>query len=442
MTTYVLLEQEAWFEDEITFVSTYLRPGESAIDVGANFGLYTTAMAQAVGPGGRIFAFEPASETAVLLRATVQRNHLRHVVVHQAAVSDHRGQARLQSGSSPELSAITNLDTGSSPSELVQLVTLDEDVPRSAGSGIALLKLDAEGHELQVGRGARQIIAEDEPLILFEIKHGPAFEYGFLEFLESMGWSFYRLAPGMNLLVPFTRNAVDGFQLNVFACSKRKAAELQKRGLLASCAIAPTSAAPRALTSQLYPFGQQPEPGTPYALALDHYASAQQTELEPGQRLGHMEEAFRQAQAAGRQNSLARRITTARIAADLGFRSVAVSALNEALPALTAAPFVAPDEPCLSPASTVGAPTANAEFFRIAALETFERLRAFSSLFSGAKSLPFVEYLCSQPGIGPEMHRRNQLLRMISGQKMKPQPSAKLSQESPANVNAWFWRGQ
>ena len=47
-TTYILLEQETWFEDEVNFVRSYLRRGECAIDVGANFGVYTTVMAEAL----------------------------------------------------------------------------------------------------------------------------------------------------------------------------------------------------------------------------------------------------------------------------------------------------------------------------------------------------------------------------------------------------------
>ncbi len=58
-TTYVLLEQEDWFEDEIRFVRRWLRPGMRAVDVGASYGVYTTAMARAVGPEGRVWAFEP-----------------------------------------------------------------------------------------------------------------------------------------------------------------------------------------------------------------------------------------------------------------------------------------------------------------------------------------------------------------------------------------------
>jgi len=54
VTTYVLIEQEDWFEREIAFVRRLLQPGMRVIDIGANYGTYTLTMAQAVTPNGQI----------------------------------------------------------------------------------------------------------------------------------------------------------------------------------------------------------------------------------------------------------------------------------------------------------------------------------------------------------------------------------------------------
>ena len=67
ITTYVLLEQETWFEKELSFLSRWLKPGMTAIDVGANLGVYALPMARLVGPQGHIFAYEPGSEARRLL---------------------------------------------------------------------------------------------------------------------------------------------------------------------------------------------------------------------------------------------------------------------------------------------------------------------------------------------------------------------------------------
>src|SRR6516225_1120287 len=68
ITTYVLLEQETWFEKELNFLSRWLKPGMTAIDVGANLGVYALPIARLVGPNGRVFAYEPGSEARGLLK--------------------------------------------------------------------------------------------------------------------------------------------------------------------------------------------------------------------------------------------------------------------------------------------------------------------------------------------------------------------------------------
>src|SRR5438105_44340 len=75
ITTYVLQEQRDWFEDEIRFLRRLIQPGQKAIDIGANVGVYALTLARLVGPTGRIWAFEPASATANLLAAGVAANN-------------------------------------------------------------------------------------------------------------------------------------------------------------------------------------------------------------------------------------------------------------------------------------------------------------------------------------------------------------------------------
>jgi hypothetical protein len=74
ITAYVLLEQERWFEKEIDFLRHWLQPGMTAIDVGANLGVYSLPMVRLVGPGGNVFAYEPGSETRALLERSRELN--------------------------------------------------------------------------------------------------------------------------------------------------------------------------------------------------------------------------------------------------------------------------------------------------------------------------------------------------------------------------------
>jgi len=86
LTPYVLLEQERWFESEIDFISSWLRPGMRVIDVGANHGVYTVPMADLVGPSGAVWAFEPCQMTFNLLRQTARHNRMANTTVIKAAV--------------------------------------------------------------------------------------------------------------------------------------------------------------------------------------------------------------------------------------------------------------------------------------------------------------------------------------------------------------------
>src|SRR6516162_2191352 len=87
MSTYVLLEQEAWFEKEPTFLRRWLKPGMTAIDIGANLGVYALPMARLVGPNGRVFAYEPGSEARGLLKESRDINVASNLEIFDLALS-------------------------------------------------------------------------------------------------------------------------------------------------------------------------------------------------------------------------------------------------------------------------------------------------------------------------------------------------------------------
>jgi hypothetical protein len=86
ITTYVLLEQESWFEKALGFLSRWLKRGMTAIDIGANLGVYSLPMARLVGPEGRVFAYEPGSEA----RSLLARSRAINAAARQGAWNAHR----------------------------------------------------------------------------------------------------------------------------------------------------------------------------------------------------------------------------------------------------------------------------------------------------------------------------------------------------------------
>jgi FkbM family methyltransferase len=140
------------------------------VDVGANKGAYLYWMRRAVGPAGSVYAFEPQPGLARYLESVRGRMGWENVSVREIALSDSAGRRILHvpgwenlPGASLEASAAA----GSSERDReVETDTLDRQLE---GAGrIAFLKVDVEGHELPVFRGATRILSAFRPTLLFE----------------------------------------------------------------------------------------------------------------------------------------------------------------------------------------------------------------------------------------------------------------------------------
>jgi FkbM family methyltransferase len=130
-------------------------------DIGANAGIYSLA-ALAVRPDAVVHAFEPTPEIAGRLRATARLNALDHLHVHQAAVSWKNGTATLKrfrgDFDTNEGMNFISEDAANSQGEMVDTVSLDSfSIDHSIGS-VDLLKIDVQGHEHLVLKGAEQLI--------------------------------------------------------------------------------------------------------------------------------------------------------------------------------------------------------------------------------------------------------------------------------------------
>lgn len=146
-----------------------LRPGDSVVDVGANYGVVSLLAADLVGPGGVVHAFEPQPHVAALLRRSVLRNGFTHLHVHEFALSEADAALELRipvgnlGGASlsrvPGAGSSIKVDVRHSGTVLAEL-----DPP-----AIRLLKVDIEGHEAEFLRGGRDFLRRCPPdAILFE----------------------------------------------------------------------------------------------------------------------------------------------------------------------------------------------------------------------------------------------------------------------------------
>ena len=176
---------------EIRALVAAIRPGEAAVDAGAHKGAYLPWLSRAAGSDGRVFAFEPQPDLAVYLERICRAASLGNVRVEPLGVSDAAGKRRLhvpgKDGPSPGASFEEAVAAGSAgrdvPASVVALDAYLAGEPRR----LAALKVDVEGHELAVFRGARGRIERDAPLVVFESEARHAGEDGVAAALSFFG---------------------------------------------------------------------------------------------------------------------------------------------------------------------------------------------------------------------------------------------------------------
>ena len=151
-----------------------LRTGDHVVDVGANLGLHTSALARAVGPRGRVVAVEPLDELAERLERNVELNGLSNVQVVRQGVSSASGRAVIfvpPAGASNRGEASLH-DRGIGALQRdVDVTTVDSLVEARRLGRLRLVKIDVEGHEVAVLRGARECLRHHRPVVVFE--HDP-----------------------------------------------------------------------------------------------------------------------------------------------------------------------------------------------------------------------------------------------------------------------------
>ena len=146
-----------------------LEPGDVVLDVGANVGVYTAVAARLVGPEGSVLALEPLPFPRQALMELVRRNGFTQVRVLPLAAGASQGSMQLHV--TPGASGLTSAYARGNASERVDVerTTLDAVVHNSGGPPPRLIKIDVEGFEFDVIKGATSLLTtENPPLVLFE----------------------------------------------------------------------------------------------------------------------------------------------------------------------------------------------------------------------------------------------------------------------------------
>jgi FkbM family methyltransferase len=163
---------DAYERSETKFIARIVQPGDSVVDAGANIGFHTVHMAKLAGPGGHVDAFEPLDYLADALDASIEENEFGAIVrVHRLALDERDGLRSLRHAPRTVNFGGGHLaPDGPVPPDhadvLVPTARLDDVL---AGRRCRFIKLDVEGAEPRVVRGAIATLANEKPVILAEL---------------------------------------------------------------------------------------------------------------------------------------------------------------------------------------------------------------------------------------------------------------------------------
>jgi FkbM family methyltransferase len=179
----------------------WLKPGDCCIDVGANIGRYTLKMSKIVGNGGLVIAFEPLTKAFDMLVYFVNKGSYRNISLLNAAASDNPAVINVVTDfggtNNPYIfetntkTKISNIFNEQNESKLA--ISIDSlNLPKK----INLIKIDVEGHELEVCKGMVELLKRDYPVLIIEDN-----DSSIADFLSQFGYEGNRFSDdGRNLV--------------------------------------------------------------------------------------------------------------------------------------------------------------------------------------------------------------------------------------------------
>ncbi|MCU1239651.1 MAG: hypothetical protein JWO71_377 [Candidatus Acidoferrum typicum] len=192
---------EGYENSEWDFELRFVKPGMTALDIGAHRGFHTLLLSKSVGKSGRVLSFEPSPADVRRLLFHVTVNLCRNVSVRPWAIGEENGVADLyvieantvQNSLRPQHTGLPGTATP------VVVRKLDDVLSKEGIHNVDFVKLDVEGAELQVLKGAERLLTTvPRPVILCEVLEETAMAWGYhsrliVEYLADRGFSWFAL---------------------------------------------------------------------------------------------------------------------------------------------------------------------------------------------------------------------------------------------------------
>jgi FkbM family methyltransferase len=168
-----------------------VRKGDTAIDVGANWGMHTLLLSHQVGATGRVIAAEPEPRALDELIWHLEANNCQNVKVHRCAVGDRIGMGRFVAAESAYTGHLAT-DTPGSTGMPVHITTIDALVLEERIQRLRLVKVDVEGAESSVLTGSAKTLRDVRPFFVIDL-HTPEQDLTVAKTLREADYELYRL---------------------------------------------------------------------------------------------------------------------------------------------------------------------------------------------------------------------------------------------------------
>lgn len=168
---------QTFWEPDVEPIKRLVKPGDFAVDLGANIGWYSHVLANLVGEDGRVYSIEPIPETFRLLSAVAAARGLKNIELLNVAVSDKDGSAVMEiplheyGGTNFYQAKIISSSQPAEPSNrryTVPVRSLDS-LFQSIAPRVTFIKCDVEGHELAAFKGAEKFLEVQRPAVMIEV---------------------------------------------------------------------------------------------------------------------------------------------------------------------------------------------------------------------------------------------------------------------------------
>ena len=221
---------------EPTTIRTFLQlitPGTTVVDIGANSGLFALLAARR-DPTVTVHAVEPVARVFSLLESNVALNEVGNVTCHRVACSDRSGPATLHVPAGEPVPVMASLLTGwpetASTGETVECTTVDALVATAGLEAVDVIKIDAEGSEDAVLRGAGVTLDQHRPFVLAEVLGRSGLGAAVAAALVGHDYRFFRLGPaGVRPCDDVTGGTDDDENHNYLFAPAGRLGELERR---------------------------------------------------------------------------------------------------------------------------------------------------------------------------------------------------------------------